>query len=134
MSIWQTIRADLTQRLLKLESLHGVILVLCAVVIAYVIYYALHHIIQAGAIVCALCLGIEGLKKILSNPVKAAIALDLAKASHWAQSELGYDPTGVTAPPKLLAPQSNSHSASSSPQQAPQVAAPAASETIAAQP
>lgn len=91
--------ANIKQKLLNFDTVRGLILLPLGISIALVAYYAEQHVILTACIGVGVFLAVEGLKKILSNPVKASVALDLAKAKYWAESELGFDPTGVTQPP-----------------------------------
>jgi hypothetical protein len=82
----------------------GVLFILLGLLIALTAYYVEQHVILFGSIGFGVFAAYEGLIHILSNPIKADIALDLAKAKSWAESELGYDPTGVTNPPPTTTP------------------------------
>jgi len=99
MTTWQKFITDLKQRLLKFDALRGLILLALGIAIALTAYYVEQHVILVASIGVGIFLTVEGLRRITKNPIKEQIAIDLAKAKHWAESELGYDPTGVTAPP-----------------------------------
>jgi hypothetical protein len=93
--------ADLKNCFIKLDTIHGLIWIPGGVLGLFATFYALQHVIQIAAVIGFSYAVIEGLRKLLGNPIKAAIAKDLAKAEHWLQSTLGFDPSGVTDPSLL---------------------------------
>jgi len=77
----------------------GAILIALGLLIGLTAYYIEQHIILFASLGFMIFAVYEGLIHMLSSPIKRDIALDIAKAETWAESKLGYDPTGVIQPP-----------------------------------
>lgn len=76
---WNAIWTDVKQRLLKVEALHGLYWIPAGLFMLWAAYYALQYVITIAAVAGGLYLVIEGIRKLVRNPVKAAVALDNAK-------------------------------------------------------
>lgn len=84
MTVWQAIRADLKQRFLKFNTLHGINFIITGLLLLWSAKYALQFSITIAAAGGGLFFLLEGLRMTFSNPIKAAIAFDMAKAKHRA--------------------------------------------------
>jgi hypothetical protein len=97
-------RSDLSNFILKYHHIaRGALLVALGLLIALTAYYVEQHVILFASIGFGVFAVYEGIIHIVSSPIKADIALDLAKAKAWTESKIGYDPTGVTSPPNNAA-------------------------------